>query len=417
MKACIISIGEELLIGQTINTNAAWISAKLNDLGVEVCEIVVITDDHGEILRSLRECSQRAGLVLITGGLGPTRDDVTKHALCEFFGTKLVMSKEILKDVEDYLARQGRTMNELNRGQAMVPEIADLLSNPYGTAPGLWFRRDKLSVVAMPGVPYEMREMMEKRILPVLAKEPREQYIVHRTVLTQGIGESNLAQMLSLWEDELPDHIQLAYLPSMGIVKLRLTGKGLDEEEIRNHINKEIIKLKKIIPQYIWGYDEDTLELVTGRMLTQKSLSLATAESCTGGYIAHRITSVPGSSAYFKGSVIAYHNSIKTNLLKVNEEAIDQHGAVSEEVARQMASGAKKAMGVDYAIGITGISGPEGGTPEKPVGTTWISVSGREKSVTRRFNLADNRERNTIRAAKNALMMLISLIKQEESLS
>ncbi len=417
MKACIISIGEELLIGQTINTNAAWISAKLNGLGIEVGEIVVITDDHDEILRSLQECSQRADLVLITGGLGPTRDDVTKHALCEFFDTRLVMSKQILKDVEDYLARQGRTMNELNRGQAMVPEIADLLSNPYGTAPGLWFRRDKLSVVAMPGVPYEMREMMEKQILPVLGKEPREQYIVHRTVLTQGIGESNLAQMLSDWEDQLPDHIQLAYLPSMGIVKLRLTGKGAREDVIHDCIYQEIKKLEEIIPQYIWGYDDDTLESVAGRLLTERKLSLATAESCTGGYIAHRVTSVPGSSAYFKGSIIAYHNSAKTKLLNVSGISINQYGAVSEEVAREMALGVKQLLFVDYAIGITGIAGPEGGTREKPVGTTWISVAGKEKSLTKKFNLADSRERNTIRAARNAFMMLISLIKQEESLS
>lgn len=417
MKAIIISIGEELLIGQTVNTNAAWISAKLNGLGLEVGETVVITDDHDEILRSLRDCSQRSDLILITGGLGPTRDDVTKHALCAFFDTRLVLSEKILKDVEDYLARQGRTMNELNRGQAMVPETADLLSNPYGTAPGLWFRKDKLSVIAMPGVPYEMREMMENKILPVLKKKPREQYLIHRSVLTQGIGESNLAGLLADWEDRLPNCIQLAYLPSMGIVKLRLTGKGTDEEKIKGYINNEIIKLKKIIPQYIWGYDDDTLESVAGRLLANRKLSLATAESCTGGYIAHRVTSVAGSSEYFKGSVIAYHNSIKTSVLDVKEKDINQYGAVSEEVAKQMAYGVKKLLNADYTIGITGIAGPDGGTPEKPVGTTWISVAGREKSVTRKFNLADNRERNTIRAARNAFMMLISLIKKEESLS
>ncbi len=417
MKAFIISIGEELLIGQTINTNAAWISRKLNTLGIEVAEITAITDDNDEILRSLRNYSRRADLILITGGLGPTRDDVTKHALCTYFDTKLVLSKDILLDVENYLTRQGRTMNELNHLQAMVPEKADLLSNPYGTAPGLWFRQETLSVVAMPGVPHEMKEMMEHKILPVLKDLPREQYIIHKSILTQGIGESNLAEFLSDWEDQLPDCIQLAYLPSMGIVKLRLTGKGPDEKEIIEAINKEISKLKNILSKHIWGFDGDTPESVAGRLLSGNSLSVATAESCTGGYLAHRITSVPGSSRYFKGSVVAYDNSIKTKILGVNKKDISQYGAVSKEVAVQMATSVKQLMNADYGIGITGIAGPDGGSEEKPAGTTWISVAGMQKTITRRFNLADNRERNIIRATKNALMMLILLTEEEDSLS
>ncbi len=417
MKAFIVSIGEELLIGQTINTNAAWISSQLNALGIEVWEISVITDDHDEILRSLHACRERADLILLTGGLGPTRDDVTKHALCAFFDTKLVLSDKILKDVENYLDRQGRTMNELNRGQAMVPETAELLSNPYGTAPGLWFRKDKLSVIAMPGVPYEMREMMMHKILPVLGKIRREQYIVHRSILTQGIGESNLAELLAEWEEELPDCIQLAYLPSMGIVKLRLTGKGKEEKKLLNLIDGEIKKLKTIIAQYIWGYDDDTLESVAGRLLSGNGFSVATAESCSGGYIAHRIASVPGSSNYFKGSVVAYHNLIKTRVLHVKKEDLKRHGAVSKEVSIQMAFGIKKLMDTDYGIGITGIAGPDGGTADKPVGKTWVTVAGRKKSLTKHFQLADNRERNIIRAGRNALMMLITLIKEEELLS
>lgn len=408
MKACIISIGEELLIGQTINTNAAWIAAKLNELGIETHEIVVITDSHEEILRSLVVCSIRADLVLITGGLGPTRDDVTKHALCTFFNTYLVINEEVLADVEGYFARLGRTVTDLNREQALVPANAEALRNEFGTAPGIWFRQNGKIYIAMPGVPHEMRAMTEKHVLPALAAMPREQYIIHKSILTQGIGESALAQKISKWEDALPKHIQLAYLPSMGIVKLRLTAKGSNEAFLRKAIDQKTKSLQKIIAEYIWGYDNDTMEKVVYDLMTRQRLTLATAESCTGGYMAHRITSVPGSSNYYKGSIIAYSNTVKMHMLGVKNDDLEEHGAVSRQVAEQMASNLRTIYEVDYAVGITGIAGPGGGSTDKPVGTTWIAISGQNGTVSQKLSLADNRERNIIRATRAAFMMLIN---------
>ena len=413
MKACIISIGEELLIGQTINTNAAWMAARLNELGIETHEIVVITDRHEEILRSLRSCGERADLVLITGGLGPTRDDVTKHTLCEYFSTELVFDEQIWHDVKTRLTNLGRTVTDFNREQALLPEKAKALRNPFGTAPGLWFSEAGKVYVAMPGVPHEMREMMQSHVLPALKKLPRKQHIIHKSVLTQGIGESALAEKLSHWEDQLPSFIQLAYLPSMSRVKLRLTAKGENKEFLNNAIVKEVEKIRTIVSEYIWGYDNDTMESVIGALLKQQGSTLATAESCTGGYMAHVITSVPGCSAYYKGSIIAYDNSIKQQLLGVNPADLEKHGAVSEEVACQMAAGLKRLFNVDYAVGITGIAGPDGGTPEKPVGTTWIAIAGKTGCESKLFRFADNRERSIIRATRSAMSMLINKIKKD----
>ncbi len=413
MKACIISIGEELLIGQTINTNAAWMAARLNELGIETHEIVVITDRHEEILRSLGSCGERADLVLITGGLGPTRDDVTKHTLCEYFSTGLVFDEQIWDDVKTRLTNLGRTVTDFNREQALVPQKAKALRNPFGTAPGLWFRDAEKIYVAMPGVPHEMREMMISHILPALQELPREQHIIHKNVLTQGIGESALAEKLSHWEDQLPPFIQLAYLPSMSRVKLRLTAKGENKEFLNNAIEKEVEKIRAIVPEQIWGYDDDTMESIIGKLLKKHGLTLATAESCTGGYMAHVITSIPGASAYFKGSIVAYDNTIKQQILGVNQADLEKYGAVSEEVACQMATGLKKLFNVDYAVGITGIAGPDGGTKEKPVGTTWIAVAGKTGCESKLFRIADNRERHIVRATRSAMGMLINKIKKD----
>ncbi len=413
MKACIISIGEELLIGQTINTNATWMAARLNEFGIETHEIVVITDHHEEILRSLRSCGERADLVLITGGLGPTRDDVTKHALCEYFSTELVFDEQIWDDVKTRLTNLGRTVTDFNREQALVPKEAKALRNPFGTAPGLWFREAEKIHVAMPGVPHEMREMMQSHVLPALQKLPRKQHIIHKSILTQGIGESALAEKLSSWEDQLPTFIQLAYLPSMSRVKLRLTAKGEDKAFLNNAIEKEVEKICAIVPQYIWGYNNDTMESIIGMLLKEQGSTLATAESCTGGYMAHVITSVPGSSAYYKGSIIAYDNDIKKQILGVNPSDLEKHGAVSEQVACQMATGLKTLFNVDYAVGITGIAGPDGGTKEKPVGTTWIAVAGKTGCESKLFRIADNRERSIIRATRKAMSMLINKIKKD----
>ncbi len=406
MKAFIISIGEEMLIGQTVNTNAAWMASALNDIGVEVEEIRVITDDREDIHRTLKDGMERCSLVLVTGGLGPTRDDVTRDVLCRFFNSELVLNRKVLDDITTYLKNRGRVVSDFNRDQAMVPDNAEIIRNPYGTAPGFWFKSGKAHCIAMPGVPYEMKEMVSKYVVPHLEKMGREQFILHKTVLTHGIGESDLALKLAGWEDSLPQSIQLAYLPSTGIVKLRLTVKGKNKRRLENMIDAQEDKLQKLIPEYIWGYDDDTLESVVGKMLKEQRYNLSTAESCTGGYIAHRITSVPGSSAYYKGSVVAYENRIKEEMLQVDRGLLQSYGAVSREVAESMARGVRKTLKTSYGIGITGIAGPEGGTDDKPVGTVWISIASPNKLISKKFQFGDNRQRNIIRAANAALAML-----------
>lgn len=410
MDAFIISIGEELLIGQTVNTNAAWMASQLNKAGIEVKEIRVITDRREEILDTLKAAADRSDLVLITGGLGPTRDDVTRDVLCTFFDSELVMNRQVLDDITYFFKQRGRTITETNRNQAMVPDKARIIRNPYGTAPGFWFNQAGKIFIAMPGVPYEMKEMVSKHVLPALLKKEREQYIIHRTVLTHGIGESYLVDLIGDWENNLPEEVQLAYLPSVGIVKLRLTAKGKDEEKLREIIEKEVEALKRIIPEYIWGFDDDTLEGVAGSLLRERKETVCTAESCTGGAIAGRITSVAGSSAYFKGSIVAYANQVKTNLLGIKPDVLQSHGAVSQETAEHMAQSARKLLHSDYAAGVTGIAGPDGGTEEKPVGTTWIAVSSHNKTMSRKYHFGDNRERNIIRASNAALAMLRELI-------
>lgn len=409
-NAEIISIGEELLIGQTINTNAAWMATQMNNIGIAVHHIVVITDDQEEIERSLELALSRADIVLITGGLGPTRDDVTKNALCNYFDSKLRMDETVLEDITGFFNNRGLRMIELNELQAMVPEKATVIRNPYGTAPGLWFAQGGKVVVAMPGVPFEMQHMVNSYVIPELEKWPRRRHILHKTILTTGIGESFLARKIAAWEDQLPRHIKLAYLPSPGIVKLRLTCTGEDRVLIEEAISEEVRKLLKIIPKYIWGFDEEKLEQKAGHALKLHKLTLATAESCTGGYLAHRITSVPGSSSYFKGSVIAYDNQVKTQVLSVEKTLIDQYGAVSQEVVEQMALNVRKLMKTDLGIALSGIAGPEGGTEDKPAGTVWIAVSGPEETISQRFSFGDNRERNIIRASVSALGMLLKII-------
>lgn len=413
MEACIVSIGAELLIGQTINTNAAWVASRLNELGIETREIIVITDQESEILDALRTCGERADLVIITGGLGPTRDDVTKHALCTYFQSELVLNQQVLDDVEMYFNKLGREVTALNTEQALVPHKARALRNPYGTAPGLWFSEKGKIFIAMPGVPYEMKEMVNTHVLPALSKLTRQQHIIHKSILTHGIGESALAQKIAHWEDQLPKVLQLAYLPSMGIVKLRLSAKGGNKAALEKAIETEIIGLQALIHEYIWGYDDDTLEKVVGELLKRNGATLSTAESCTGGYIAHSITSIPGSSSYFEGSVVAYSNTIKTQLLGVTQETLERHGAVSEQVAVAMAQGVKKLFDTDYSVGITGIAGPDGGSVDKPVGTIWVAAVGKHAVMCKKYSFADNRERNILRSGKSALALIIKLIEKE----
>lgn len=407
MKAEIISIGDELLIGQVINTNASWLAERLNSIGISVQQISVVSDNRQHIINSLNEAKGRADIIITTGGIGPTNDDITKTTFCEYFNTKLVFNEEAYKDIETLFKNRGVEVTELNRKQAEIPEKCKPLKNKNGTAPGMWFEEEGKIYISLPGVPFEMKAITSEYILPRLA-ELSGKTIYHKTILTQGMGESFLSEKIKDWEARLPEHIKLAYLPSPGIVRLRLTAAGSQQsaEGIRQEVDKLIEELNEIIPDLIYGYDDDTLEAIIGKILTKKRSYLATAESCTGGYIAHRITSVPGSSKYFLGSVVAYANDIKEGILKVRNVNFKKNGAVSEEVVKAMAEGIKGLFASSYAIATSGIAGPDGGTAEKPVGTTWIAIATPEKTIAQKFMLGDNRERNIVRASLTALNML-----------
>lgn len=406
MHAEIITIGEELLIGQVINTNAAWLAERLNESGIMVKQVSVVSDTEPEILRILGETFERSPLILMTGGLGPTRDDVTKLALCRFFDTELVINEEVLEDIRAIFSRRNLSLTELNRQQALVPQGAKIVRNPNGTAPGLIFEREGRICVAMPGVPYEMKAMVEDHILPELKKRQKQQFILHRTILTQGIGESFLSEIIADWENNLPPFIKLAYLPSPGMVRLRMSASGTYERELKKALSGEEGKLAKLIPQYIWGFDRDTLEEVIGRLLTERGMTLSTAESCTGGFLAHKVTSVAGSSAYFRGSLVAYSNDLKTRFLWINEKLISKHGAVSKEVVEAMALNGCEVMSSDFCLATSGIAGPGGATPEKPVGTVWIALAFKDKVKSKLLHLGDQRDRNIARASLAALAML-----------
>jgi competence/damage-inducible protein CinA-like protein len=406
MNAAIITIGDELLIGQTVDTNSAWMGAELSKAGFDVFRITSVHDRKNDIIRALDEEAKEADVVLITGGLGPTSDDITKQTLAEYFSTRLVMNPEVLKGIEEMMSRRNFKMNENNRRQAEVPESCRVLKNAAGTAPGMWFEKDGTIFVSMPGVPYEMKYIMKEHVLPDLNKRFTSQIIIHRNIMTYGTYEARLAELLSGFEAGLPASIKLAYLPSSGVIKLRLTATGDNYDSLDNLIHEQVDNLYKTIPDLIYGENEEPLELVTGRLLTSKAWSLCTAESCTGGEIAHLITSVPGSSNYYKGSVIAYDNSVKMKLLGVGEETIQTYGAVSEAVVKEMAEGAKKLFNAGFAVATSGIAGPDGGTDEKPVGTLWIAVASEKGTVAEKRIFGNDRISNIKRFSLAALNLL-----------
>jgi len=405
MKAEIITIGDELLIGQVIDTNSAWMAEQLNLLGISVYQITSISDSRKHILTTLHEASLRADIILITGGLGPTNDDITKETLSEYFDSPLVFNEKAYLQIEQLFALRGFPVTQLNRLQASLPECCTLLSNTGGTAPGMWFEKEGTIYVSMPGVPFEMKSIMTQVVLPKLASFSRES-IVHKTILTQGVGESFLAARIAGWEDKLPEHIKLAYLPQPGFVRLRLSASGSDAQKLQTDLALLTSELAILIPEYIFGYDDDTLEELIGKQLRSLKLTLSTAESCTGGYIAHLITGISGSSDYFKGSVVAYSNEIKESLLDVEHETLQAYGAVSEATVKEMAVGACRKLGTDCSIAISGIAGPLGGSEEKPVGTTWIAISSPAGLVTEKFLLGEHRGRNIHKAGISALNML-----------
>ena len=376
ITAEVISIGDELLIGQTVNTNAGWMGERLGLVGIRPRLVRTIGDDRGEILDALSTAT--CDVVLVTGGLGPTKDDITKHTLCAFFGTRLVRNAAVEARVVAFFHSIGRDPLEVNRAQADLPEACTVIPNERGTASGMWFEREGRVYVSMPGVPYEMKAMMEQEVLPRLQERFRPPAIVHRTILTTGLGESHLAQRIEAWEDSLAmEHIKLAYLPSPGVVKLRLSAyAGSDAGEVRARVDRKAEELLGLIPELVFGEGDDRLERVVGRLLKGLGQTLGLAESCTGGYVSHLITSVPGSSAYYTGGVVSYANAVKMEELGIPAGMLELNGAVSRPVVERMAAGVREALRTDWSIALSGVAGPDGGTDEKPVGTVWMAVAG-----------------------------------------
>lgn len=406
MQVEIITIGDEILIGQIVDSNSAWMAQQLNLRGFRVKQISSVSDDEVHILTALKEATLRAQVVLVTGGLGPTKDDITKKTLCKYFNTSLVFNNEVYEDVETLFKERGYEVTALNKGQAEVPANCVALRNKVGTAPGMWFENEGIVYVSMPGVPYEMMHMMENTVLPKLSEFFKAPIILHHTLLTQGIGESILAEKISAWEEALPSTIKLAYLPSTSAVRLRLSGFGNDKDALQIEFNKQLDKLKTLVSKYCYGENDDTLEAVIGRMLLAEGNTLATAESCTGGQIAASITKVPGCSAYYKGTIVSYSNSIKERQLGVSNTDLTTHGAVSKTVVEAMASGVISLMDVDYAIATSGIAGPDGGSEEKPVGTVWIAIANKQRVYSKQYLLGKNRERIIQAAALSSLNLL-----------
>jgi len=410
MNLDIITIGDEILIGQIIDTNSAWMAQKLNDEGINVRQIISISDDPVHIAETFIESAGKVDLVLVTGGLGPTKDDKTKDTICDFFGTKLVANAAVLENIEELLNKRGIALNRLNRDQALVPESSHVFQNKLGTAPGLLLKKNGCSFIFMPGVPYEMKYLMEFEVLPYLRDNFQTTTILHRTVLTQGLPESMLAEKIAEWEDALPGFIKLAYLPSPQGVRLRLSARGLEQPIMEAEVASRISGLQKLIAPNIYGYDDESPAESIGKILIEKGWTVSTAESCTGGAIARLFTENPGSSNYFKGSVVAYSNEIKMDILGVKEELLMQRGAVSREVVESMALNGCRVMKTDFSIATSGIAGPGGGTEEKPVGTVWIAVAQKDRVVSQLFNFGNDRERNIARTGQNSLFILRKLL-------
>ena len=376
VTAEIIAIGDELLYGQIMDTNSHWISQELDAVGVRVVRKTTVGDNRTDILTAFEEASKRANLILITGGLGPTQDDLTKPLLAEYFGCEIVEVPEAVAAVSAYFTRRGREMTRLNILQGHLPTCCTYVPNEVGTAPGMWFEQKGCYWMSMPGVPHEMKKLVKDFVLPKLSQVFDLPVIYHKLIKTAGIGESWLADLIKDWENALPSHIRLAYLPSLGHVKLRLTAFGEDKNMLAAEVEQQIQNILPTISNYVYGYNEETLETAVGKLLKNAGKTLALAESCSGGYISHLITTVPGSSNYLRGTVVPYHNDLKEQILGVSSATLAQHGAVSEETVREMATGVKKLFGADFALASSGIAGPDGGTPDKPVGTVWIACAG-----------------------------------------
>jgi len=415
MNVSIITIGDEILIGQIVDTNSAWLAQRLNELGLVVHKIYSIQDSDSAIKRTLDRTRELSDIVLITGGLGPTNDDITKKTLCSYFEDRLERNPEVLAHIEALFKQFGiHQINELNRRQADLPSKCKVLNNPVGTASGMWFEEDGKHFIALPGVPHEMKAIMETVVLPDFKERFVQGVFLHKTVLTLGIPESILADLINSWEIQLPEEVKLAYLPSTNRVRLRLSVKGDNRESLNEILDKEIAKLYDLIPDHIYGEEKDRLEECVGALLRQSNNTVATAESCTGGYLAHLITSVSGSSDYFKGSVLSYANEVKINLLGVSEHDLEKYGAVSEPVIRQMAVGARDLLKSDYALATSGVAGPTGGTEDKPVGTVWMAIAHADGVESFKYIFGKERMTNIKRSATTLLLDFLQHLKARD---
>ncbi|UII80453.1 competence/damage-inducible protein A [Flagellimonas sp. CMM7] len=412
MQAEIITIGDEILIGQIVDSNSAFISKELNKIGVSVYQITSVQDERDHILEALKIAGDRSSVVIMTGGLGPTKDDITKHTLCQFFNDELVEDNEVLNYIEELFKKYISTpISDLNRKQALVPSKATILHNAHGTAPGLWMKKGDTAFISLPGVPFEMRNLIKNEVLPKIIQEYKRPHIFHKTIMTYGLGESAIANKIEEWEDNLPQFIKLAYLPNLGRVRLRLSAKGTDKEEIVTAVESEVKKLYPLIGDIIYGEEEEeSIEYQIAKLLTEKQMTLGTAESFTGGKIAQQLTSMPGASSYFKGSVVSYATETKIKLLHVPEDVIKKYSVVSEEVAVTMAKNVKNILGTDFSIATTGNAGPTKGDSDAEVGTVFIAVSTPQRTFAQKFTMGNHRERIVQKSLNKAFELLLKEI-------
>lgn len=407
----VITIGDEILYGQITDTNSKWISEELDKIGIKTIRKSSVGDQKQQILNILDESLKRADIVLITGGLGPTKDDITKKTLAEYFNDELVINPHAEAFIRGFFEKRGRPFTELNRQQAAIPSKCTYLHNATGTAPGMLFEHNGKVIVSMPGVPLEMKYLISNEVIPRIKSKFELPEIVHKIIRTIGLGESFLAERIENWEDSLPEHIKLAYLPSFGEVKLRLTGMGENRSKVEEQIQLEVKKLIPLIEEHIFSFENEEIEKSVGKILNESGTSLSVAESCTGGYLSHLLTSIPGSSAYFMGGVVSYSNEAKMDVLKVKQETLTKFGAVSEQTVIEMAEGVRNVMKTTYGIATSGIAGPDGGTDEKPVGTVWLAVTDGKQTLTKKLSLGKIRIVNIEYSAKAALNFLRILTK------
>lgn len=408
-----MTIGEEILYGHILDTNANFISNALSDIGIKVVMHLSVGDIFSDILDALKIAESKSDVVLITGGLGPTNDDITKKCLSNYFNSEIKLNQKVFNDLSDYFKKRGFPFTKSNQLQAHLPENAEIIVNEMGTAPGMWFEKDNTIFMSMPGVPHEMRCLVEDMVIPRLVSVFNPNIIYHKLIMTAGMGESWLAEKIEKWEKSLPEWLSLAYLPSYGQVKLRLTARGKEKQFLIDEVESYTRSLNSYIGKYIYGEDGETIQEAIGKKLSLRRQTLSVAESCTGGYISHLITSIPGSSVYFKGGVIAYSNNIKKNSINVKPETLRQFGAVSEETVKEMAEGIRKEFNTDYSVATSGIAGPGGGTTDKPVGTVWIAVSSQKGSIAKKFTILKDRSSNIKYSSVSALVLLWQRISQK----